>query len=356
MKLIHCADLHLDSPMESNLSAEQARERKNEILASFARLVRLAEESRVAAILISGDLFDSRHITKRTERYVLDLIRRHENVIFFYLAGNHDRGSALAELAPEERPENLCLFDEGWRSYNFGEVVITGSENPDLDTLELGESVLNILMLHGQDTSERRSDKRDLIRFQKLKNKNIDYIALGHLHTYRTAKLDERCTACYSGCLEGRGFDECGPKGYVLLEVDGKRITHTFVPFARRELYTVEYDITGCGTRISLEERVTAAVEKIPSASMVKLVLTGSCPAEQNKDTEYLLSILSQRFYFAKIHDETRLLIRPEDYQNDISLKGEFVRRVMASDLSEVEKERVLACGFRALCSEEVEL
>ena len=36
MKLIHCADLHLDSPMESNLSAEKARERKGEILATFA--------------------------------------------------------------------------------------------------------------------------------------------------------------------------------------------------------------------------------------------------------------------------------------------------------------------------------
>lgn len=356
MKLIHCADLHLDSPMESNLSAEQARERKNEILATFARLVRLAQENRVAAILISGDLFDSRHITKRTERYVLDLIRRHQNVIFFYLAGNHDRGSALSELSPEDRPDNLCLFDEGWRSYNFGEVVITGSENPDLDTLKLNENVLNILMLHGQESTERRSDKRDLIRFQKLKNKNIDYIALGHLHTYRTAKLDERCTACYSGCMEGRGFDECGPKGYVLLEVEGRRITHTFVPFARRELYTVDCDITDCTTRLSLEERVSAAVEKIPSASMVKLVLLGNCPAEQSKDVEYLTSVLSQKFYFAKVCDETHLLICPEEYQNDISLKGEFVRRVMASELSDEEKERVLACGFRALCSEEVEL
>ena len=356
MKLIHCADLHLDSPMESNLSAEQARERKNEILATFSRLVRLAQENRVAAILISGDLFDSRHITKRTERYVLDLIRRHQNVIFFYLAGNHDRGSALSELSPEDRPDNLCLFDEGWRSYNFGEVVITGSENPDLDALKLNENVLNILMLHGQDSTERRTDKRDLIRFQKLKNKNIDYIALGHLHTYRTAKLDERCTACYSGCMEGRGFDECGPKGYVLLEIEGRRITHTFVPFARRELYTVDCDITDCTTRLSLEERVSAAVEKIPSASMVKLVLKGNCPAEQSKDIEYLTSVLSQKFYFAKVCDETHLLIRPEEYQNDISLKGEFVRRVMASDLSDEEKERVLACGFRALCSEEVEL
>ena len=356
MKLIHCADLHLDSPMESNLSPEQARERKNEILSTFARLVRLAEENQVAAILISGDLFDSRHITKKTERYVLDLIRRHSNVFFFYLAGNHDRGSALSEIDPAERPDNLCLFGEGWRSYDFGEVVITGSESPDLDSLSLKENVLNILMLHGQESADRGADKRDVIKFPKLKNKNIDYIALGHLHTYRTAKIDERCTACYSGCLEGRGFDECGPKGYVLLEVDGRRINHTFVPFARRELYTVECDVTDAHTRLELEERVRAAVKGIPAASMVKLLLKGACPAEQNKDVDYLLSVLFEMFYFAKIYDETRLLIRPEDYRNDISLKGEFVRRVMASNMSDIEKERVLACGFRALCGEEVEL
>ena len=60
MKLIHCADLHLDSPMESNLSSEQARERKNEILSTFAKIVRLADEGGVSAILISGDLFDTR--------------------------------------------------------------------------------------------------------------------------------------------------------------------------------------------------------------------------------------------------------------------------------------------------------
>ncbi len=356
MKLIHCADLHLDSPMESNLSPEQAKERKNEILMTFAKLVQLADESRVAAILISGDLFDSRHITKRTERYVLDLIRRHPNLYFFYLAGNHDRGSALSELAEEDRPENLCLFGEGWRSYDFGDVVITGSETPELDTLELNKNALNILMLHGQETGEKAADKRDIIRFSKLRDKHIDYVALGHLHSYRTAKLDERCTACYSGCLEGRGFDECGPKGFVLLELEGGKITHRFVPIARRELYTVPCDITGFGGRMELEERVMAAVADIPASGLVKVILTGQCPPEQSKDIDYLLSLLTEKFYFAKLYDETRLLIRPEDYRNDISLKGEFVRRVLASDMKEQEKERVLACGLRALCGEEVEL
>lgn len=356
MKLIHCADLHLDSPMESNLTAEQAKERKNEILGTFARLVQLASESRVSAILISGDLFDSRHITKRTERYVLDLIRKYPDLYFFYLAGNHDRGSALSELDDEQRPENLFLFGDEWQSYDFGEVTITGSEKPDPDALELSESALNIVMLHGQESGEKHADKRDVIRFSKLKNKHIDYLALGHLHGYRTAQLDDRCTACYSGCLEGRGFDECGQKGFVLLEIEAGKISHRFVPLARRELHTVTCDITGFEGRMDLEERVMAAVKELSPSSLVKVILTGFCPAEQSKDIDYLLSLLSDRFYFAKIYDETRLLIRPEDYRNDISLKGEFVRRVLESNLSEIEKERVLACGLRALCGEEVEL
>ena len=99
-----------------------------------------------------------------------------------------------------------------------------------------------------------------------------------------------------------------------------------------------------------------AAVEGIPSADLVKVVLTGRSPAEAEKDLMHLTDVLSERFYFAKIYDKTRLQILPESYRNDVSLKGEFVRRVMASGLSDAEKERVIACGFRALMGEEVGL
>ena len=88
MKLIHCADLHLDSPMESNLTAAKARERKNEILSTFSDLVDLADRGGADAILIAGDLFDSTRTSRKTERYVLDLISSHPDLFFFYLAGN----------------------------------------------------------------------------------------------------------------------------------------------------------------------------------------------------------------------------------------------------------------------------
>lgn len=355
MKLIHCADLHLDSPMEANLSPEKARERKGEILNTFAKLVRLASESDVSAILISGDLFDSNHVTARTEKYVLDLIAAHPDLCFFYLSGNHDRGATLKTLA--EKPDNLYLFGDGWTTYRFGEVSITGSEKPSADTLTLEEGRINIVLLHGQERGGKGVDAADVIRFANYKDKHIDYLALGHLHEYRAAAIDSRCTACYSGCLEGRGFDECGKKGYVLLETDARgKLHHRFIPIAKRELHSVECDVTDFVSQHELETRVLRAVEPIPTNDLVKVILTGSCQAHTPMDLPHLSTVLGERFYFAKIKDETRLQIRPEDYENDISLKGEFVRRVMASGLSAEEKERVIACGFRALTGEEIGL
>ena len=352
MKLIHCADLHLDSPMESNLSSDKARERKGELRATFARLVSACDECGADAILIAGDLFDSEHVTKSTEKYVRELIRSHPRIRFFYLAGNHDRASALKEW--EECPENLFLFGDGWTSHTLFDVVITGSERPNPDTLTLSPDVCNILLLHGQVRVGRGAARDEVIHLGKYKGKNIDYLALGHVHEYDTVPLDRRGVACYAGCLEGRGFDECGEKGYVLLEIENGRVRHTFVPFATRTLHTVACDITGFSSQLELEERVQVAVAGISERDLVKLVLCGECPPDAHKDVAPLRAMLSERFYFAKLRDECRMLIRPEDYANDISLKGEFVRRVLASDLREEEKARVIACGLRALAGEEI--
>ena len=49
MKIIHCADLHLDSKMTSNLSKEQAKERKMEILRTYSRMIEYAKNNDVKA-------------------------------------------------------------------------------------------------------------------------------------------------------------------------------------------------------------------------------------------------------------------------------------------------------------------
>ena len=83
MKIIHCADLHLDSRMTSNLSPDKAKERKNEILNTFVNMVDYASAHEVDAIIIAGDMFDTSNISALTRNTVERTIRSHKDIEFY---------------------------------------------------------------------------------------------------------------------------------------------------------------------------------------------------------------------------------------------------------------------------------
>lgn len=246
MKIIHCADLHLDSKMTSNLSKEQAKERKMEILRTYSRMIEYAKNNDVKAIIIAGDLFDTRNVSATARNLVKDSIMSNPDIDFYYLKGNHDSDNFISKL--DEIPDNLKLFSNQWTSYSYGNITITGLEIDKsnqaamYNSLVLDNDNYNVVTLHGQLGDE--------ISTGDLKNKGIDYLALGHVHEYQSGQLDNRGMYCYSGCLEGRGFDECGQKGFVVLDIDDEKLTagFSFVPFAYRSLYTLYVDVTGAMT------------------------------------------------------------------------------------------------------------
>lgn len=359
MKLIHCADIHLDSPL-SKFSSDLAKQRRAEILATFRRMIDYAAANGVEAVLIAGDLFDSaKQIRKRTKSLVREVIEKYPDLQFYYLSGNHD-GDTLLYDEENPAPDNFHTFGNRWKTYRVGEVTVTASERPNADTLSLDPADINIVMLHGQISETANVSKKDdvpLIPLRAYAKKNVDYLALGHIHFYQQNKVDERCVACYCGCLEGRGFDECGEKGFLLLETTSdRRVEQRFIPFASRTLHEVNLDISGCTTQDELERRTDEAVADISSDDLVKLTVVGARDPEFNPEYRWIEEKLNERFLYAKCKDNATLLIRPEDYLNDISLKGEFIRRVMASDLSPADRDRVISNGLRALWGEELDL
>ena len=52
--------------------------------------------------------------------------------------------------------------------------------------------------------------------------------------------------------------------------------------------------------------------------------------------------------------NKTELKISIEDYAHDKSVRGEFIRSVWESSLSQQEKSRVIMCGINALKGEEI--
>lgn len=362
MKIIHCADLHLDSKMTTHLSKEQAKERKNEILRTFARMVDYAESNEVRAIIIAGDLFDSRTISVTARNMVRDIIIDHPAIDFFYLKGNHEKDAFVSKL--EEIPENLKLFTDTWRAYAYGNIVISGIEltkdNKSVlyHSLVLDQETYNIVTMHGQVCAYDTNNMDYEISLEQLKNKGIDYLALGHLHAYQANQLDARGIYCYSGCLEGRGFDECGEKGFVLLDIDEKELTATceFVPIASRTLYTLFVDVTGTATTQMIAKKIEKelSAKNYSSRSMVKIELVGKIDVDSEINCDYLMDMFSEYFYFEKVVDHTKIQINYSDYEKDVSLKGEFIRMVLRSDLDEEQKSEIIHCGIQALSGEEI--
>ncbi len=350
--------------MTANLTKEQARERKGEILRTFGKMVEYAKKNSVTAIIIAGDLFDTRNVTVNVRNAVRDMIWKNPEIDFLYLRGNHDTDNFLSKL--DEIPDNLCLFGDKWMTYSYDKVTITGIELDAENTLTAYNSLVldhdkfNIVTMHGQLTGYKSKDKTEVISLDDLKNKNIDYLALGHVHSFQMDRLDNRGVYCYSGCLEGRGFDECGPKGFVVLDINPKtrEASAQFVPVAARTFYELPVDVTGILTTQDAADRMEAAIADsgYSSNSLVKFILHGEVDVECELNIEFLEEQFAEYFYFSKVYDETKLWVNYEDYANDISLKGEFIRMVCASELSNEEKLLVIRAGIQALQGEEINL
>ena len=361
MKIIHCADLHLDSKMESNLSKEKAVERREELLATFVKLVDYAVNHDVTAIIIAGDMFDTAQNTqKRIKNRVLDLIRYTPEIEFLYLRGNHDKVDFFDTL--EDKPANLKLFQDSWTSYTYGNVVITGCElnrsnhNNIYSELVLAKEAVNIVVLHGQESKYDSKSDAELISLTSLQNRYIDYLALGHIHTYKHAKLDNRGSYCYSGCLEGRGFDECGEKGFVLIDIQGDKVNHSFYPIAKRTLHEIPVGLSGFISETELQTEIEESIAHLPQEDLVKIILEGDIDENTDIDVKYLMNKFDSRFYFLKIYDHTKLQILYENYINDISLKGEFLRLVKEQEIEEDIKREIMMLGLKVLAGREIDI
>ncbi len=355
MKLLHCADLHLDARMQTHLPKAAARERRRELLGVFSRLVAYAE-GQSAALLLAGDIFDSSTPSPVAKQFVQDTIRSHPTVPFLMLTGNHD-GEGLSLFDGEDIPANLTLFGDRFEKVSFPDCDIYGFSGMEIpyDELILDKARKNIVLLHGAVKKSGKPKAGEIV-LSLLAERGIDYLALGHYHAYQSGSFGKRGIYAYAGCPEGRGFDECGERGFVLLDTEGEGIDHRFIPFASRTLHDLSLDITDLSDMQAILDAAEAAVATLPDTDMVKLTLTGYFEEGLIKDTDRLAKKLNERFFFAEVKDESRLLLRPEDYQNDISLKGEFIRRVLASGLSEAIGSRVIAAGLSALRGEEPEL
>ena len=358
MKIIHCADLHLDSKIET-LPSEKSRLRREEIVRTFERLATFATENSVGAVMIAGDMFDTARVTLKTRGRVLHAIESNPSVDFLYLSGNHDDENFIATL--DELPKNLKVFNDEWTAFEYGNTVISGikftsaNTNALYDSLSLDKEKINIVVMHGQIAGYKSNESAEIISIPRLKDKNIDYLALGHIHNYAEGIIDERGKYVYCGCLDARGFDELGDKGFVLINTDGGKVESRFVSFCSRRFHEVDYEIKDNQSFYALLENLLALLKSsCDRGDLIKVVLKGSHGTNFEIDKDTLAARLAENFFYCKVYDRTELKVDMDDYINDKSVRGEFVRAILESNMEEQMKQRVIMCGINALKGEEI--
>ena len=401
VKLIHTADLHLDSAFRSRFTKEEAENRRQKQLMAWKELLSFAVEKKVQGILIAGDLFDSPVVSHGTMDFFLSTISEHPEISFFYLRGNHDTENTFRYQ--ENLPKNLFLFSErgkkyrlndrlllagveyGTRDISFGEnegdtqgagqaaeqgigqenahgaEALSKSESESEEEskfLKLKEEDCNILLLHGalyQGTPKGEAVQgEEGIFLKNLEKLPLSFIALGHIHKGGEGKLNNGALWAYPGCLQGRGFDEEGERGFLYLKVEEekKEIRKEFIPIKQGEFRILEIELLEDEGTLACLKKIEVEMEKagIAKEDSLRIILKGKKGLEQERNLRYLQLQLQDSVFFLEIRDECELSWNREEAMKEKSLKGEFLRVLAAADnLSKEEQEEIIALGMGLL-------
>ena len=370
-KIIHTADVHLDAPF-SLLDVQKAQMRKNELRETFASIVQLAESEKADIVIIAGDLFDSGFVTKETSELLVDLFSSVPKCRFVIAPGNHDYMWGRSPYRKENFPKNVYIFDKEQIScFSFPEIGVdvygyaftsdgyTG--NPLEKKIQLQKSRVNILAAHADVGGK---SKYCPISIQDIVKCGFDYIAFGHIHMGGKVQTAGSTYYAYSGCPEGRSFDECGTKGVIIAELS-KNSTQLSANFrnyrtCKRRYEKLTVDITGVSTQDALIECVKNEIEKegFGSDVLLRVRLTGRISPETTLYPKKLDAATLGLFYL-EVEDASVPLLNYDELKNDISIRGAFFRELMPMLQSENEEERrtaadALRYGLAALDGNDV--
>lgn len=372
MKILHCADLHLDSPFQSG-STEKSEVRRRELRGTFSSLILYIKTERIPLVLLAGDLFDSAFVTKETAAFVIRELASVPDCRFVISPGNHDPYTPDSVYAKVDFPENVFLFREATlEKHSFPDLGVdvygyafTGSSLPlcpFAGRMPERTDRLNLLCAHG-DVGNPLSPYCPISE-KDIAEAGFDYGAFGHVHTSEGLKKAGNSYYAYSGCLEGRDFGETGHKGALLLDITKERglvtVKASPIRFSGRRYEWFELDLTGLADEKEVQDRIRNLLteKSLGSDTLLRLTLCGHVSPRLRLDTNALTTLLSPGLFYLEIQDHTLPLLDTEALENDPTVRGAFfaaMRPLLENGTAEerATAAKALRVGLAALTGED---
>ncbi|WP_406284858.1 exonuclease SbcCD subunit D [Embleya sp. NBC_00896] len=236
MKLLHAADLHIDSPLRglSSYEGAPAEEIRGAARRAVANLVDLALAESVDAVLLAGDIYDGDWKDYHTGLFFTVQMRRLDEagIPVLLVAGNHDAESRITrELRlPDNvhrfstmRPDTVAFEDIGLAVHGQGFAIRDVTDNLAVTYPAPRGGMFNVGLLHTALAGAEGHATYAPCNVGDLVSRGYDYWALGHVHA-REVVHEAEPWIVFPGNIQGRHARETGPKGATLITVgdDGR--------------------------------------------------------------------------------------------------------------------------------------
>ena len=287
MKILHSADWHMDSPLQGR-TPEQTGLLRRALLKIPGQVADVCGREKCDMMLLSGDLFDG-PFSLESYQAVYAAVES-VGVPVFIAPGNHDYAGSDSPWLTKSWPENVHIFTQPaiesvlLQSLDC-RVYGAGFTSMDCQGLLKGfraeqDTARTVGVLHGDPTQV--SSPYCPVTKAQVKESGLDYLALGHIH--KGGSFQAGATLCaWPGCPMGRGFDEQGEKGVLIVTLEDTASAR-FVPLDTPRFYDLQVDVME-----DAADTLASVLPAVGNEDFYRITLTGpSNPVD--------LAMLSRRF------------------------------------------------------------
>lgn len=346
------SDLHLDRAYEwappgiGEARRAAAREALIAILGD-------ARRQGVDAIACAGDLFNRRTVSPANMQWLAAAFRS-ASVPVLIAPGNDDFIGPLGGYTSHDWPENVTVFDsDRFSPVDVDGVTIWGAAHTAahrsrsfLDGFEVDGRGVNIALFHGAETSgklrEPGADPCAEFDEADLERAGFEHALVGHYQQPHFGRL-----YTYPGAPIAHAFGPGATGGVVVVTLrhDGS-FERDFIPVPSPEMHDVDVDVTGAKSKADVLLQTKGVVAG--RSGVIRLSLMGRLSAGIVLTRGDLASLTSSPDNLL-IRWNVKVDVDIDDYTEEPTIRGQFLRDLISGDVSNERRDRVLLIGLRAL-------
>ncbi len=355
MKLLLAADVHLDTPFVW-AGPVVGRARRRALRNAVRRIAELAAEIEVDALCFAGDLYEHERTGPDTGEFLRTVFAEVPCPVLL-APGNHDWYGPSSLYRQVEWPRQVVVFSEdrlrpfalaeGFTVWGAGHCAPANTDG-FLDGFRVDRGGVSVALFHGSERGgfgRQESGKVPHAPFtaDQVAACGLSHALVGHFHRPTLGRWHT-----YPGNPEPLAFGEQGERGAVLVSIaeDGS-VSREVHAVAESPWHDVLVRVEGASHADEIREQVAA--ELAPLSGIVRVTVTGEvAPGTELGGLD--LSTLGRHL--------DALVVRPLQLATGYDLvalaaeetvRGHFIRDVLASELPLDQQQRVVEAGLRAL-------